>query len=884
MVGLARDALSLSWCTDLQPNIGVTGAPVYDPANGNVYLVAQVVTSQGYVQYHMFGISAATGAISMNQYIGGHPVNDANITFSGKYENARPGLLLMNGWVYAAFASHCDHQPYAGFVTGVNVSTRAETLWTDESGVTDNQAGIWQSGGGLLSDGPGRIFFTSGNGISPPPGPGAAPPGQLAESTVRLAVQPDGSLAAQSFFSPANAPSLDAADTDFGSGGPAGFPVGTATYPHMLVQAGKDGRIFLLNSDSLGGRAQGPGGTDAVLGELGPYAGQWGHPAVFEADTSPLPSGSSGTGDYVYYVGSNDYLRTLQLSASAAGAPVLTDIANSSFRFQFSSGSPVVTLNGTDPSSALVWLVRAGGSTGANGTLYAFNAQPPGTCTGPSPCTQQPIWSAAIGTASKFTIPATSNGMVYVGSRDGHVLGFGVAAAAALPAAKPVAFGQTSVGSAAATHVTVTAARKITVSGVSATTTASDAPSPADQFALGQVTESKPGSRQQVPVTFPVTLRKGDALRVPVTFTPAAPGGVTGLLSFATGAAGVPPVTTPLYGGGTQTGLYAATTAPRITFSWVRHANQGKKRAQCVTFAGDNADIFITLDSDTTLERDAIAEGLKPFADPRVQSVAGLELAWNHDRNLLTRIKSVNTVIWQFITCSAQNAAAGNNLVNRGTFALYRAPVIRDNVDAYLGETLFGRPVRLGDDSMLTLFAFGRGRAVQQTTAVSFAMYPETFSHTFRQWTRWMRGTSVRTMWRLRYLPLASWGWWYNFLTTWWYLAFLGILGSAVLGFGSSWRFLLTAMVFSAGWVWVMAVRMFLLRRSDQTALQVAEAFALVPLAIAWMALVLRPIRLYGNLTMLRQGWVTRVHGAEAMAPAGAEPPEAAAREFEAVP
>jgi hyaluronan synthase len=322
---------------------------------------------------------------------------------------------------------------------------------------------------------------------------------------------------------------------------------------------------------------------------------------------------------------------------------------------------------------------------------------------------------------------------------------------------------------------------------------------------------------------------------------------------------------------------------PGITFSWVRQANRGKKCAQCVTFARDNADIFITLDSDTTLEREAIAEGLKPFADHRVQSVAGLELAWNHDRNLLTRIKSVNTVIWQFITCSAQNTAAGNNLVNRGTFALYRAPVIRDNVDAYLGETLFGRPVRLGDDSMLTLFALGRGRAVQQTTAVSFAMYPETFSHTFRQWTRWMRGTSVRTMWRLRYLPLASWGWWYNFLTTWWYLAFLGVLGSAVMGFGSSWRFLLTAMVFSAGWVWVMAIRMFMLRRSDQSALQVAEAFALVPLAIAWMAFVLRPIRLYGNLTMLRQGWVTRVHGAEAMAPAEGMTREAAAYELEGV-
>ena len=68
-----------------------------------------------------------------------------------------PGLLLMNGWVYSAFGSHCDHQPYTGFVSGVNIATKAHTLWTDESGVADDQAGSWQGGGGVMSDGSGRI-------------------------------------------------------------------------------------------------------------------------------------------------------------------------------------------------------------------------------------------------------------------------------------------------------------------------------------------------------------------------------------------------------------------------------------------------------------------------------------------------------------------------------------------------------------------------------------------------------------------------------------------------------------------------------------------------------------------------------------------------------
>ena len=165
---------------------------------------------------------------------------------------------------------------------------------------------------------------------------------------------------------------------------------------------------------------------------------------------------------------------------------------------------------------------------------------------------------------------------------------------------------------------------------------------------------------------------------------------------------------------------------PSVELTWHRYPNAGKKRAQARTFGSDPvADVFVTLDSDTTLAHNALEEGLKPFADPRVHSVAGIELAWNYSRSLLTRIKGVNALIWQFTVCSAQSIAGGNVLVNRGTYALYRGDMIRETLAAYIGETLFGRPVMLGDDTMLTLFALSRGRAVQQPSAVCFAMYPE---------------------------------------------------------------------------------------------------------------------------------------------------------------
>lgn len=189
---------------------------------------------------------------------------------------------------------------------------------------------------------------------------------------VQLGVQPNGMLRAEDFFSPANAPSLDAGYYDFGSGAPVGLPFGSTADPHLLVQAGKDGRVFLLDRDSLGGREQGPGGTDDVVSVAGPYRGQWGHPAAFGNTATLIPSNAARSNDYVYYVGDDDYLRVLKFGLNSSGTPVLSDVANSTGTFGYTSGSPAVTSNGTTLSSAVVWEVYAAGTDGSQGTLEAF--------------------------------------------------------------------------------------------------------------------------------------------------------------------------------------------------------------------------------------------------------------------------------------------------------------------------------------------------------------------------------------------------------------------------------------------------------------------------------------------------------------------------------
>src|SRR6266567_994131 len=113
------DDLGPSWpastvgCGDLTPNVGVTSTPVYDPSTGYVYLVAMINdgTDDAHPHWKMFAVSPSTGALRAGWpvTIQGYPDNDATRAFNSMTAIQRPGLLLTNGAVYAAFGSHCDY-------------------------------------------------------------------------------------------------------------------------------------------------------------------------------------------------------------------------------------------------------------------------------------------------------------------------------------------------------------------------------------------------------------------------------------------------------------------------------------------------------------------------------------------------------------------------------------------------------------------------------------------------------------------------------------------------------------------------------------------------------------------------------------------------------
>ncbi|MFL5886928.1 MAG: choice-of-anchor D domain-containing protein, partial [Thermoleophilaceae bacterium] len=263
--------------------------------------------------------------------------------------------------------------------------------------------------------------------------------------------------------------------------------------------------VYLLDRDHLGGIAEGASGGDAVVARIGPYGGVWSRPAVWPGDGGyvymPTASPSADTPGLSY----GGVLRAYRYGVDGSGKPTLALAGTSTDVYGFGSGGPVVTSDGTSSGSAIVWILWSSDSTGTGAQLRAYSAVP---------VNGHPslIWSAPVGTASKFAVPGVAGNRVYVGTRDGHVLGFGAPVTAPLSGAA-VAFPATTVGATSNRTATFTASRSLTVTGVDVS---------GSQFGHGAPT--------------PTTLSSGDTLSVPVSFTPGSSGLKSGTLTVHTSA------------------------------------------------------------------------------------------------------------------------------------------------------------------------------------------------------------------------------------------------------------------------------------------------------------------------------------------------------------
>lgn len=500
-------------CPDLVPDVGITGTPVIDPATNTAYFLAKTYASgtSGPAAWYAHAIDVATGAErdGFPVAIVGTAANAPGTQFNPTTQGQRAGLLLMDGVVYAAFAGYCDAPPFQGWVVGISTLGAVPTLWSAVAHETGGEgAGIWQSGGGLVSDKPGSIVFATGNGTTlTAPTTSAQPPATgYGEAVVRLNVKPDGSLTVADFFIPYDAAYLNTFDGDLGSGAPIGLPpayFGTPDAPSLLLEVGKEGYLYVMDASNLGGYKQGSAEGDAVINRIGPDGGVWGKPTpwggnggyVYVPTASPGPTGS----------GSSGFLHAYKYGLDGAGKPTLSLVGSSSDGFGFGSGSAVVTSDGDASGSAMVWTIWRPNITD-DAQLRAYDPVPVDGV-------MQLRRSFPIGRSTKFSVPAVSDNKLFVGTYDGHVLAFGRPVNAVLTAA-PLTFPATTVGQSATLDATFTAQQATTIENATMDGAGFTSGPPAPAYGT--------------------SLTPGDTLTLPVTFTPAAVGNASGTLTLDT--------------------------------------------------------------------------------------------------------------------------------------------------------------------------------------------------------------------------------------------------------------------------------------------------------------------------------------------------------------
>ena len=242
-------------CGDLQPEIGITGTPVIDPQRQTLYVVAKSKVNGSIVQ-HLHALNIATlqensGSPVEIQASAPGKASDGDgtfVTFNPTTEFQRPGLALDQGHVLIAFASHCDTNPYHGWVLAYNAQTLAqEAAWnaTPNGNPTDTRGGIWMAGAAPAVDEDGNFYVATGNGNEN----GTT---DFSDSVVKLGLPANGSMPLIDYFVPFNQVGAEPlGDKDLGAGGVVLLPT-TANGAQLLVQAGKAGTLQLLDRTNLG--------------------------------------------------------------------------------------------------------------------------------------------------------------------------------------------------------------------------------------------------------------------------------------------------------------------------------------------------------------------------------------------------------------------------------------------------------------------------------------------------------------------------------------------------------------------------------------------------------------------------------------------------------
>ena len=386
------------------------GTPVVDPQAGIVYVVSKSMNAPGtafFQRLHAIDIITGTekpgSPVTISGTFPGTGDGGTSVAFSARQQNQRPGLTLVGGTVYVAWGSHEDHAPWYGWLmgyhyTGVAFTTAGVFNAAPNHAPPHGGAGIWMSGGAPAVDSNGSLYIITGNGLFDVTNTTGSH-NDYGDTFLQLTP----TFGVSSWFTPSDQANDDANDDDFGAGGAAlviNLPSGPLR--HLIVGGGKDGTVYLLNGDSMGGLGDG----NALQ--------------TFNVH-SPIFATSAFWNNSLYLVPTGGALRAY---AFDPGSDRLNPVASSQAASVFGWPGSTPTVSASAGSNGIVWSLDVShyclpSAKCGPVVLHAYNA----TALGVELWNSSMIAADAAGNAVKFTLPTVANGKVYVGTRGNNTGG-----------------------------------------------------------------------------------------------------------------------------------------------------------------------------------------------------------------------------------------------------------------------------------------------------------------------------------------------------------------------------------------------------------------------------------------------------------------------------
>ncbi len=391
-------------CDQVVPEIGITSTPVTNRgigAHGVIYLVALSKTSAGAYVHRIHALDLATGAEMLSgpkvvsaTYPGtGAGSSNGVVTFDPKMYKERPALLLVNGLLVTAWGSHCDFQPYGGWMMTYNQNTLAQVAVIDF--VPNGSDGApWNAGAGPAADAAGNLYISLGNGTFDTTLTSSGFPNKAdyGNSVVKLSPA-NNKLTVLDYWTMSNTKSESGGDVDLGSGGYMLLPDmtdATGKVRHLSVAAGKDSNMYIVDRDKMGHFDAASDATiyQQLTGAL--PGGIWSAPAYFNG--------------HIYYGSVTSKLRSFDLkSARVASSPS----SGSSESFAYPGAFPSVSAYGS--ANGIVWAHENSNPA----ILHAYSAS---NLADELYSSEQSGTRDQFGTGNKFIAPMIANGKVYVGT------------------------------------------------------------------------------------------------------------------------------------------------------------------------------------------------------------------------------------------------------------------------------------------------------------------------------------------------------------------------------------------------------------------------------------------------------------------------------------